>query len=146
MAKNKNIPRASFRLADGHCLPFPDESFDVVAAITALEFVSDARRVIGEMVRCTRTNGGKLLIGALNALARINRKRQKDSASPYARATMFSPSQLKTLLEPYGRVHMLTVGFVPDHTSLILSAPLLDAIGRLLHMPYGGLIAAEVDL
>jgi len=146
MAKSKNIPNVSFQVADGYSLPFPDETFDVTAAITTLEFVRDAKAVIREMVRCTRKPGGRLLIGVLNELARLNRNRKQRPESPYAKARLFSPSQLKQLLEPYGRVHTVITGFVPNQTVLLSLTPLFDAIGRFLHIPYGAFIAAEVKL
>ena len=145
-AQSKYIPNASFQIADGHYLPFADGSFDLTAAITALEFVRDTDAVLREMVRCTRKNGGLLLIGALNSQARVNVRRKQDSKSLYARARLFSPKQLLRLLEPYGTVRIVTAGFVPKPNPLLPIAPLLDAIGRLLRMPSGAFIAAEVKL
>jgi ubiquinone/menaquinone biosynthesis C-methylase UbiE len=146
MAKSKDISNASFRVTDGLSLPFADDTFDITAAITTLEFVHDAKTVVREMVRCTRKPGGRLLIGALNKLARLNRNRKQRPESPYANARLFSPSQLKQLLEPYGQVRMVITGFVPNQTVLLPLAPLFDAIGRFLHIPNGAFIAAEVRL
>ena len=146
IAENKNIPNASFRVGDGHCLPFEDGIFDVTAAITTLEFVRDAEVVVQEMVRCTRKPGGQLLIDVLNELARLNRSRRQRPESPYVKARLFSPSQIKQLLEPYGRVRMVITGFVPNQTVLLPLTPLFDAIGRFLRIPYGAFIAAEVKL
>lgn len=146
IAQSKNIPNASFQVADGHSLPFKDVIFDVTAAITTLEFVRDAEVVVQEMVRCTRKPGGRLLIGVLNELARLNRNRKQRPETPYAKARLFSPSQLKQLLEPYGQVRMVITGFVPNQTVLLPLTPLFDAIGRFLHIPCGAFIAAEVRL
>jgi ubiquinone/menaquinone biosynthesis C-methylase UbiE len=146
IVKSKNISDASFQLADGHSLPFPDETFDVTAAITTLEFVRDAEGVLREMVRCTRKPGGQLLVGVLNVLARLNRSRKKRPESPYTKARLFSPSQLKQLLEPFGRLAMVTAGFVPHQKLFLPLAPLIDTVGRFFHIPYGAFIAAEVKL
>ena len=146
IVKSKNISDASFQLADGHSLPFPDETFDVTAAITTLEFVRDAEGVLREMVRCTRKPGGQLLVGVLNVLARLNRSRKKRPESPYTKARLFSPSQLKQLLEPFGRLAMVTAGFVPNQKLFLPLAPLIDTVGRFFHIPYGAFIAAEVKL
>ena len=146
IVKSKNISDASFQLADGHSLPFPDETFDVTAAITTLEFVRDAEGVLREMVRCTRKPGGQLLVGVLNVLARLNRNRKQRSESPYAKVRLFSPSQLKQLLEPFGRLAMATAGFVPNQKLFLPLAPLIDTVGRFFHIPYGAFIAAEVKL
>lgn len=45
-------------------LPFADENFDVVVAVTVLCFVSDAERALSEMARVLRP-GGRLMIGEL---------------------------------------------------------------------------------
>jgi ubiquinone/menaquinone biosynthesis C-methylase UbiE len=146
IAKSKKISKASFQVADGHSLPFPDETFDLAAAITTLEFVRDTDAVIREMVRCTRKIGGRLLVGALNVMAPLNLNRKQRPDSPYAKARFFSPIQLKQLLEPFGRLAMLTAGFVPNRKLFLPLAPLIDALGRKLHVPYGVFIAAVVRL
>ncbi len=146
IARKKNTPNVWFQVADGHSLPFEDNSFDVTAAITTLEFVCDAEGVLREMVRCTRRPGGQLLIGVLNALARLNRNRKQSPESPYAKAQLFSPRQLKQLLEPFGRLAMVTAGFIPNRKLFLPLAPAVDMIGRTLHVPYGAFIAAEVRL
>jgi len=146
IAQSKGIPNTSFEIADGHFLPFKNGVFDVTAAIVTLEFVRDAELVVREMVRCTRRSGGQLLIGVLNMLARLNRKRQQSPESLYAKARLFSPRQLKQLLESYGQTHIATAGFVPWQKWLLSLAPLTDLMCRLLHRPSGIFIAAEVRL
>ena len=146
IAKSKNISNASFQVADGHFLPFADETFDVTAAITTLEFVRDAKAVVREMVRCTRKPAGQLLIGTLNVLARLNRNRKQKTESEYAKAQLFSPTQLKLLLEPFGRLTMITAGFVPKQKLFLPLAPVIDTLGCILNIPYGVFIAAEVRL
>jgi SAM-dependent methyltransferase len=146
IAKSKNIPHALFRLADGHSLPFADETFDVTAAITTLEFVRNARAVVREMVRCTCKPGGQLLVGVLNGLARLNRNRKQRPESPYTKARLFSPGELKQLLEPFGRLAMVTAGFVPNQKLFLPLAPLIDTVSRFFHIPYGAFIAAQVRL
>jgi ubiquinone/menaquinone biosynthesis C-methylase UbiE len=146
IAQNKDIPNASFQIMDGQSLPFGDGSFDVAAAITTLEFIDNAESVVQEMVRCTRKPAGQLLIGVLNALAGFNRKREQDPESLYAMARLFSPRQLKRLLEPYGRTNIITAAFVPSQKWFLFLSPLIDTVSRLLHLPYGVFVAAEVRL
>jgi ubiquinone/menaquinone biosynthesis C-methylase UbiE len=45
-------------------LPFPDASFDVVAAVTVLCFVTDAAAAVREMARVLRPRG-RLVLGEL---------------------------------------------------------------------------------
>ena len=146
VAQSKAIPNTSFQIADGHLLPFKNGIFDVTAAVVTLEFVYVAELVVREMVRCTRRPGGKLLIGVLNALSQLNRKRQHSPESLYAKARLFSPKQLKELLETYGQTHIATTGFIPEQAWLLTLAPVKNLIGRLLHRPFGVFIAAEVRL
>jgi len=146
IAQSKNIFNASFQAADGHSLPFKDSSFGTTAAVTTLEFVCDAEVVLREMARCTLKPGGQLLVGVLNVLARPNRNRKQRPCSPYAKVRLFSPSQLKQLLEPFGPLAMVTAGFVPNQKLFLPLAPLIDIVGRILRIPYGAFIAAEVKL
>ena len=145
-ALEKKLQNTSFYIDDGHFLPFKDGVFDVTAAIVTLEFVRDAELVVREMARCTRRPGGQLLIGVLNVLARFNRKRQQSPESLYVKARLFSPRQIKQLLGPYGRTHIVAAACVPGQKWLLPLAPLTDLICRLLQLPYGVFIAAEVKL
>ena len=146
IAQSKNIPNASFQIGDGHSLPFKDNSFDVTAAITTLEFTGDAELVLQEMVRCTRKPSGQLLIGVLNALAPLNRHRQEKPESLYSKGRLFSPNQLKKLLGKYGKTHLCTTGFIPRKKRLLPMSPFIDTISRFLHLPYGFFIAGQVKL
>ena len=146
IAQGKNIANSSFQIADGHSLPFADNSFDVTAAITTLEFVHDAELVLREMVRCTRKPSGQLLIGVLNALARLNRNRQENPESLYAKARLFSPDQTKRLLQSHGQAHVSTAGFIPRQKRFLPLSPFIDAIGRFFYLPYGVFIAGQVRL
>jgi SAM-dependent methyltransferase len=55
--------KAAYLVADGHCLPFADRSFDLVISVTALCFMHDARRVLTEMLRVARR---RIALGLLN--------------------------------------------------------------------------------
>ena len=146
IAMEKKLRSTSFYIADGHFLPFKNGVFDVTAAIVTLEFVRNAEMVVQEMARCTRKPGGRLLIGVLNALARSNRRRKEKAGSAYANARMFSPEQLRQLLSPFGQIHIVAAGFVPNRRLLLPLAPVTDIICRLFHRPSGVFIAAEVRL
>jgi ubiquinone/menaquinone biosynthesis C-methylase UbiE len=49
--------QATFLVADAQALPFPDSTFDVVAAALALNFIPDRTRAITEMRRIARAGG-----------------------------------------------------------------------------------------
>ena len=146
VAHGKGIPRASFTTADAHELPFDSGRFDVAVAITTLEFVRDQEVVLREMVRCTRRPGGLVLVGALNALARINRHRRAVGQPTYREARFFTPRELKAALAPFGETRVTAAALVPQARWLLPLAALADAVGRWLHLPYGALLVARVEL
>ena len=145
-AKNKNIVRSSFYVMDGHRMSFADKSFDLAAAITTLEFAPDPAIIIAEMVRCVRKPGGNLLFGVLNALSEYNQERKNEAGSPYASANLFSPEQLRGLLEPWGQVQMVIAGFAPRRGGLLALAPVYEFAGRFVKSQKGAFIAAKVQL
>jgi len=60
-ASSPHASRVEFRLADAKNLPFPSESFDVVASNTILHHMADPRRFISEAWRVLKP-GGTFLI------------------------------------------------------------------------------------
>jgi SAM-dependent methyltransferase len=145
IAKSKNISDASFQVADGHSLPFANETFDITAAVTTLEFVCDAEVVLREMVRCTRKSG-RILLGVLNGLSKVNRQKVNSPESPYSDARLFSPIELKEFLEPFGRVEITVAGFFPAQSWLIPFVPLFECIARMFGSQKGAFIAAVIKL
>ena len=145
-ARQKGLQNCRYEVADAHDLPFETGRYDVVGAITTLEFVRQPGRVIAEMVRCARIRTGQLLLGVLNSLSSVNQERRQRKDSPYVSAHFFSPEELMGLLAPYGRVDMLVSGFVPAYRSLWPYAGLCDFVGRVLKRRNGAFIAARVRL
>lgn len=144
-ADEKNIPNCRFQIADGQKLGFSDNSFDIAAAVTTLEFAEEPEKMISEMRRCVKP-GGKLLFGVLNSLSSYNRKRREKTESIYASAKLFSPGQLEDLLGRFGKVRIITAGFVPQNRNLVWSAPLCEFLCRLAGSRKGAFTAAEVQL
>lgn len=68
-------------------LPFPDNTFDVITCLEALEFMANPRRVIAELVRVTRP-GGLLLL--------TNRKGPEAKVMP---GKAWTPEQAKHIYE-----------------------------------------------
>jgi len=132
-----------FQVADAGELPFQDHSFDVVTAITTLEFVSKPSAVVSEMFRCVR-RGGKLIAGVLNRLAPVNRRRIARGKEPYISGRLFSPTEVRNIFEPYGRVQIHIAGFVPKYKGLICFSPVMEIISFWLKRENGAFIAVEV--
>jgi ubiquinone/menaquinone biosynthesis C-methylase UbiE len=101
----KTVQGCTFDVADAGNVPFPSESFDVVASMAALEFMPDPAGVISEMARCTRP-GGSMLIGTLNRIAPINMERLDKGEEPYASAHLSSPEEIREMLSAWGRIRM----------------------------------------
>jgi len=144
-ANKKNIPNCHFQVADGQNLSFFDNSFDVAAAITTLEFSENPEKIISEMARCVKPKG-RLLFGVLNSLSSYNRKKQNNTESVYTYAQIFSPQQLKSLLEPFGTVETQIAGFVIRNKWLIWLSPFWNSLLQLVDSKKGAFIAAEVQL
>jgi len=105
VAHSQRTPETTFQVADACALPFERASFDVVTAMATIEFVITPSRALKEMMRCLR-RGGRALIGTLNRDAPLNRERLIEKREPYASGHMYSPGDLRDLLEPLGRVRV----------------------------------------
>ena len=144
-ANKKNIPHCHFHVSDGQNLSFFDNSFDVAAAVTTLEFAKNPQRIISEMARCVKPKG-KLLFGVLNSLSAYNQKRQMNANSVYAYGQLFSPKQLQNLLELFGKVSIRVSGFAIRNEWLIWLSPFWELLCRAVDSKKGAFIAAKVQL
>jgi SAM-dependent methyltransferase len=59
-------PGASFKVGDLRSLPYPDASFDLVVCFEAIEHIDGHERVLDELVRVLRRDGGLLLVSSPN--------------------------------------------------------------------------------
>lgn len=85
-------------------LPFPDSSFDVVAAVTVLRFVGDASSAVIELARVLRP-GGRLVLGELgrwSLWAAIRRVRGSLGAVAWKAARFRSARELSELAQAAG--------------------------------------------
>jgi SAM-dependent methyltransferase len=85
-------------------LPFPNASFDIIAAVTVLCFVADAAGAVAEMARVLRP-GGRLVLGELgrwSLWAAIRRARGWLGAAAWKRARFRTAGDLRMLAEAAG--------------------------------------------
>jgi ubiquinone/menaquinone biosynthesis C-methylase UbiE len=145
VAKANTSSQCVFDVADAYNLPFDTNSFEVVATMATLEFISDAPGALTEMFRCAKPSG-RVLIGTLNRLAPINQHRLAEDKEPYASAHLFSPKDIRKLLGQYGRVRMGASSEAAQyrHPGRIRSF-LRQAVPKLWR-PEGAFIVAEVRL
>lgn len=104
IARSKGVTNVA--LCDAVSLAFPDESFDLVISITALEFIGDYEKAIAEMARvCKR--GGRVVVGTLGSRSpwAVKRRRaaRRDPDSVFRDARFYSFGELKAAAEKHGR-------------------------------------------
>jgi len=119
--KNKSLPGVTFSEADVLNLPFPDNHFDQVATVTALEFCGDIQQAFSEMRRVLKS-GGWLIAGCLNADSMLGKTKNSDPV--FRHAKMMTRSELKN--------HLETIGIPVIHECVFFSPEfeLLDHTGR----------------
>lgn len=92
--------------AQGERLPCADATFDLVTAITVLEFVEQPDTVLREMARVCR---GRVFIGALNRDSAYGRQIARgEMGSTLSRARLFALAELVALVRAQVRPRALT--------------------------------------
>jgi len=103
IARSKGLTNVA--VGDAVSLDFPDESFDLVLSITALEFIKEYEKAISEMVRVCR-KGGRVVVGTLGSgsLWALKRSRaaRRDAGSVFRVTRFFSFRELKHMAEKFG--------------------------------------------
>lgn len=83
-------------LADILNLPFPENSFDKVISVTALEFIEDVKGAVEELFRVTQ-KGGSIVVATLNSLspwASRRRAKAEKGHTIFEKAIFRSPDEL----------------------------------------------------
>ena len=143
VARSRHIPDCRFEIGDACRLPTGNPAYQVVAAMSVLEFVSDPETAVKGLFRNVRF-GGSVIIGSLNKLAPINRERAANGEEPYAFAHFFSPSELRELLHPFGRVTMRVTSETTKHSWVTPLRALRNQCPLLCGKANGAYIVAEV--
>lgn len=94
IAKNKDVD-AEFLLGDALALPFSDNHFTVVSAITMLEFVDNQTKALEEIYRVLKKNGW-LILGCLNENSVIGKNKKHDET--FKNAQFLSKQKLISIL------------------------------------------------
>jgi ubiquinone/menaquinone biosynthesis C-methylase UbiE len=102
--------------ADMTRLPFGDCGFDKTVSVTALEFIPDAPRAVGELFRVTK-RGGIVVVATLNRMSPWADRRLADArldrSSVFNRVVFRSPAELLALA-PVAGVCRTAVHFGKD--------------------------------
>lgn len=104
----KKIKGYPFRmvLANMLKLPFPENTFDKVVSVTALEFIKDAKNAVGELFRVTKKKGC-IVVATLNSLspwASSRKAEAKERHTIFEKAIFRSPVELLHLAPVKGVV------------------------------------------
>jgi ubiquinone/menaquinone biosynthesis C-methylase UbiE len=124
-----------YAIGDASALPFADRSIDVLALITALEFVPDPQRALSEALRVARRG---LLLGVLNKYSLLAVQRKIRAKPPWTQARFFSPGELMRCLQEVAGPRLARIQW----RTTLWPVPLL----RSLPLPWGGFIGMAVLL
>jgi len=144
VARSRDYPGCYFEIADACHLPFGNASFEVIAAMATLEFVRDPEVAVAEMFRCVKPTGS-VIVGALNRLAPINRKRIAKRKEPYASARLFSPMEFRYMLAPYGRLRIDVSKENPNAKGFGWIGRIRENFPAWLRQPRGAFIVGQVS-
>lgn len=97
IARGKNL-NAKFLLGDSENLPFENESYQIVASITMLEFVENQNNAIQEIYRILKKDGW-LIIGCLNANSILGKNKEKDEV--FKNAIFFNLNDIKSKFKQF---------------------------------------------
>lgn len=125
----------SYLLGTGTALPFNDNTYDHVTAVTSLCFIADPERALQEMWRVSRCT---VLLGLLNRRSLLYR--QKQGRGGYRGARWDTPEDVKRwarLLKPSPRISVRSTLFLPEGGAFARTAEaMLPGV-----LPWGGFLA-----
>lgn len=87
--------KIDFKAGDAYRLPFADNSFDLVAMITTLEFISSPKKALEEAFRVSK---GKVFLGILNRNSLLAWKRKRSEKKLWKEAHFYNLKEVADLL------------------------------------------------
>ncbi|HIE16229.1 MAG TPA: SAM-dependent methyltransferase [Bacteroidales bacterium] len=141
-AEKKNIANTSFISASVESLPFEDNSIENIVAITVLEFVEKQEIAFSEIFRVLKPNG-IFVIGALNNMASLQKKRQNDIV--FKNARFFSRKTLFEILSKFGNPTVDGCVYMPNPNATLkeIIKAVTNASVNLLNI-YGNFLVGSV--
>jgi ubiquinone/menaquinone biosynthesis C-methylase UbiE len=117
---------------DSLALPFPGDTFDLVAMITTLEFLAHPVQALAEALRVSRQG---LILGVLNRQSLLGWQRKKEGGPIWGAATFFAPSDV---------VRMVRQAAADRRAEVVWRTTLWPACPGALPLPWGGFIGMAV--
>jgi SAM-dependent methyltransferase len=118
---------------DAHLLPFPAQSFDLVALITTLEFIQHPMVALNEAQRVAQQG---ILLGVINRISWIGRQYLRQGGIPWESAQFFTPGELIEMVKQ-------TCG---ADSVMCWKTTLWRWLPRPLPLPWGGFIGIGVQM
>jgi SAM-dependent methyltransferase len=145
-AESRKVPGARFMVGDFLAAPI-EERFDVVAAVTSLEFIPDYKAAIEKMHSLLRP-GGLLIVGVLNRRSWLGLARKiKGAKDPvFHSAHFFTTGEAGKLLRPYGKPSIIGSTFALPYKAMLPAAGALESIGSTICPCLGNFIAGSVTV
>ena len=142
--------RRGFEVSEGfgEAIPYGDGLFDIVLAMTSLEFATDRLRFVDEMARVAAP-GGIVAIGALNkwSLYGLSRSAKKLSGkTTYSAAHFYSgPELARTMRRFLDKVRITSsVFFGPNPNAFALRrSEGIERVGEMCPYPLGALLVGK---
>ena len=129
-------------LGDMLHLPFPENVFDRVVSVTALEFIEDGLGAVRELFRVTK-RGGCIIAATLNNLSPWASRRKAEAQkkqSIFMKAIFRSPDELRSLA-PVEGVIRTAIHFRKEEDPNV--APEIERAGREKGLNTGAFVAAR---
>jgi len=132
-------------------LDFPDETFDLVVSITALEFIKEPRKAVSEMARVCR-KGGRVIVGTLGAdswwAVKRRQEMKNNPASVFHDAHFYTLTELRRICAGLGKnLTLAGAVFAPpcDNALAVLTGKLIERPCQLLCPGRGAFLAFRID-
>jgi SAM-dependent methyltransferase len=135
LARGK-APDIAVTRADATCLPFVDDAFDHVVAVTSLCFVADEGRALGEMARVARR---RVVLGLLNRRSLLHWQKGEDERGGYKGAHWHSRAEARKMLAGVGLQELRLASAIFCPAGGIMAQALEARLPSAL--PFGGFLA-----
>jgi len=136
--------KINFETGEAYALPFPDNSFDLVAMITTLEFISSPQKALEEAFRASKS---RVFLGVLNRNSLLAWKRKRSGKKVWQEAHFYTLKEILELLGKDKKIIWRSVLYLPlINSELLFNARLkLERWLSGLNLPFGAFIGIMVE-
>ena len=137
--------KIDFKAGDAYRLPFSDNSFDLVAMITTLEFISSPRKALEEAFRVSK---GKVFLGILNRNSLLAWKRKRSEKKVWKEAHFYSLKEVTNLLGGDKEIKwrgVISLPLINSNLGFNIRLGLEEWLSR-LQLPFGAFIGILAEI